>query len=61
MWIFVSQRTVPECNRCGPPARPVVAQDIDETIFPYLTTVAVLKLEAQTFEADVLKLSCNAG
>lgn len=39
----------------------LTAQDLAETIFPYLTTVEGLKLAAQTFEKDVAKLSCCAG
>jgi len=39
----------------------LTAQDLAETIFPYLTTVEGLKLAAQTFDKDVTKLSCCAG
>jgi mercuric reductase len=34
---------------------------LGETIFPYLTTVEGLKLAAQSFDRDVVKLSCCAG
>ncbi len=39
----------------------LTADDLAETIFPYLTTVEGLKLAAQTFDKDVSKLSCCAG
>ncbi len=39
----------------------MTAQQLGETIFPYLTTVEGLKLAAQGFEKDVAKLSCCAG
>jgi pyruvate/2-oxoglutarate dehydrogenase complex dihydrolipoamide dehydrogenase (E3) component len=39
----------------------LTANDIAETIFPYLTTVEGLKLAALGFTKDVAKLSCCAG
>lgn len=39
----------------------MTAQELGETIFPYLTTVEGLKLAAQSFDKDVAKLSCCAG
>jgi len=39
----------------------MTAQELGDTIFPYLTTVEGLKLAAQTFNRDVSKLSCCAG
>lgn len=36
-------------------------QALGDAIPPYLTTIEGLKLAAQTFEADVAKLSCCAG
>ena len=39
----------------------MTAQELGETIFPYLTTVEGLKLAAQAFDKDVAKLSCCAG
>jgi mercury(II) reductase len=41
--------------KCG-----LSAEQLAETIFPYLTTVEGLKLAAQTFTKDVAKLSCCA-
>jgi mercury(II) reductase len=41
--------------KCG-----LTAEQLAETIFPYLTTVEGLKLAAQTFTKDVAKLSCCA-
>jgi mercuric reductase len=35
--------------------------DLSDAIFPYLTTVEGLKLAAQAFDKEVLKLSCCAG
>lgn len=37
------------------------AEELANTIFPYLTGVEGLKLAAQTFDKDVSKLSCCAG
>jgi len=37
------------------------AEELGETIFPYLTAVEGLKLAAQGFTKDVKKLSCCAG
>ena len=39
----------------------LTAEELAETIFPYLTTVEGLKLTAQSFQKDVAKLSCCAG
>jgi mercuric reductase len=39
----------------------LTADDLAETIFPYLTTVEGLKLAALSFGKDVAKLSCCAG
>jgi mercury(II) reductase len=39
----------------------MTAEELGETIFPYLTTVEGLKLAAQTFSKDVTALSCCAG
>ncbi len=39
----------------------MTVQDLAATIFPYLTTVEGLKLAAQAFGKDVVKLSCCAG
>jgi mercury(II) reductase len=39
----------------------LTAEQLGNTIFPYLTTVEGLKLAAQTFTKDVAKLSCCAG
>ncbi len=39
----------------------MMAKQLGETIFPYLTTVEGLKLAAQGFSKDVAKLSCCAG
>jgi mercuric reductase len=36
-------------------------EELAESIFPYLTTVEGLKLAAQSFAKDVMKLSCCAG
>jgi mercuric reductase len=41
--------------KCG-----LTAEQLAETIFPYLTTVEGLKLAAQAFTKDVAKLSCCA-
>jgi mercury(II) reductase len=42
--------------KCG-----LTAEQLAETIFPYLTTVEGLKLAAQTFTKDVARLSCCSG
>jgi mercuric reductase len=42
--------------KCG-----LTAEQLAETIFPYLTTVEGLKLAAQAFAKDIAKLSCCAG
>jgi mercuric reductase len=42
--------------KCG-----LTAEQLAETIFPYLTTVEGLKLAAQAFDKDIAKLSCCAG
>jgi mercuric reductase len=39
----------------------LTAEELGETIFPYLTAVEGLKLAAQGFTKDVKKLSCCAG
>ena len=39
----------------------MTAQDLSNTLFPYLTMVEGLKLCAQTFTKDVKQLSCCAG
>lgn len=39
----------------------MTAQELGETVFPYLTTVEGLKLAAQGFDKDIAKLSCCAG
>jgi mercuric reductase len=39
----------------------MTTKELGETIFPYLTTVEGLKLAAQGFDKDVIKLSCCAG
>jgi mercuric reductase len=39
----------------------LTADDLAETIFPYLTTVEGLKLAALAFGKDAAKLSCCAG
>jgi mercuric reductase len=39
----------------------MTAQELGDTIFPYLTTVEGLKLAAQGFAKDVARLSCCAG
>ena len=39
----------------------MTAQELGDTIFPYLTTVEGLKLAAQGFARDVARLSCCAG
>ena len=39
----------------------LTAQELADTIFPYLTTVEGLKLAAQACYKDVSKLSCCAG
>jgi mercuric reductase len=39
----------------------MTAQDLADTLFPYLTMVEGLKLAAQTFRKDVTQLSCCAG
>jgi mercuric reductase len=39
----------------------MTAREMAATIFPYLTTVEGLKLAAQGFEKDVMRLSCCAG
>jgi mercury(II) reductase len=39
----------------------MTAEQLGETIFPYLTTVEGLKLAAQAFNKDVKMLSCCAG
>ena len=39
----------------------LTVKELAGTIFPYLTTVEVLKLTAQSFAKDVTKLSCCAG
>ena len=39
----------------------MTVDQLGELIFPYLTTVEGLKLEAQSFDKDISKLSCCAG
>ena len=39
----------------------LTADDLAETIFPYLTAVEGLKLAALAFGTDAAKLSCCAG
>ena len=39
----------------------LTAEELAETIFPYLTAVEGIKLAAQAFTKDVKKLSCCAG
>ena len=51
-----SVQTAALAVKCG-----LTAEQLAETIFPYLTTVEGLKLAALTFTKDVAKLSCCAG